>query len=262
MAKILNFSLFNVNAMVYMKTILTKTLEDRASETPQINHQDLLQLLMDARDKYGARLHLNEVIDQGIYLMIAGSETVASTLASAAYCLALNPKSQDKLIHEIYSVLEFEEDLSFDRLNQMDFLNAVVWEVLRCLPPIPRIERKASRDCMLGNIFVAKDTLIIIPVYAIHRDPENFEEPEEFRPERFTHNRVSSVAPFSLLPFGAGPRSCLGLEFALYEIKLCLVTILQKFRFEVCPDTEIPLDYVVGQMTVTPKNVVLRLVKR
>lgn len=131
-----------------------------------------------------------------------------------------------------------------------------------------RIERKAAVDTMLGDVFVPKDTLIILPVYAMHHDPDNFAMPEKFWPERFL--RVDScggvqkieTSSFSFLPFSAGPRHCIGTRFALFEIKMCLVLILSKFRYSVCTETTVPPEFVVGQLVCSPKEVILNATKR
>lgn len=117
-------------------------------------------------------------------------------------------------------------------------------------------------DCMLGDIYINKDTLVIIPVFAIHHDADNFLQPEVFQPERFLNCSQRPVNPYSFVPFAAGPRNCLGMRFALFEIKLCLVSVLQRFRFTICAETQFPPEFAIGQLHCTPKSLILNVSKR
>lgn len=94
---------------------------------------------------------------------------------------------------------------------------------------------------MLGDIFIPKGTVIIIPQWTVHRDPDNYQDPHLFKPERFLPENSCSLLPYTFLPFASGPRNCIGMRFALIEIKTCLVKLLQKFKFETCNETQVCL---------------------
>jgi cytochrome P450 len=123
-------------------------------------------------------------------------------------------------------------------------LDAVLCETLRLFPPAPAVERKASQDYLLGDskIKVPKDTFIHISTYTLHRDPDQFTDPEKFLPERFfPENRTHH--PYAYLPFGAGPRNCLGMRLALMEAKLALMNVVYNFKFTVSPKTKVNIQY-------------------
>ena len=154
------------------------------------------------------------------------------------YYLAINPEKQNKLKEEIDKYLK-GNDPDLDVFKQMDYLDACVNETLRLIPPVPRIERKATSDCKLGNLFIPKDTYISISTYAVHHDPNNFEDPDQFKPERFLPENKHQIKPGTFLAFADGPRNCIGMRFALVELKYCIVKVLQKYKFVVCPETKV-----------------------
>jgi cytochrome P450 len=122
----------------------------------------------------------------------------------------------------------------------LQYLDAVISETLRIFPPATALERTASEDIVLGSeqIKVNKGDIIHVPVYALHRDPENFPEPESFKPERFlAQNR--SYHPYSYLPFGAGPRNCVARRLALMEAKLALLYSVYNFKFSTTEKTDV-----------------------
>jgi cytochrome P450 len=122
----------------------------------------------------------------------------------------------------------------------LEYLDAVISETLRIFPPATALERSASEDIVLGSeqIKVNKGDIIHVPVYALHRDPENFPEPESFKPERFlAENR--SHHPYSYLPFGAGPRNCVARRLALMEAKLALLYSVYNFKFSATQKTDV-----------------------
>lgn len=102
------------------------------------------------------------------------------------------------------------------------------------------LTRKCVKDCVIKGLPIKKGTAIIIPAYNIHRDPDFYPDPEKFDPERFSPEAVQSRDPYTYLPFGQGPRNCIGIRFAQIEMKLALVRLLKKFKFIVVPETNIP----------------------
>lgn len=118
-------------------------------------------------------------------------------------------------------------------------------------------------DIVIKGTLIPKGFSIWIPIYAIHHDPEIWEDPEEFRPERFSKENRAYIRPVSWLPFGDGPRSCIGMRLALMEIKFALVRMLQEFKFETCPETEIPPVLNTRSAFLSPPNgVKLQIVQR
>jgi cytochrome P450 len=119
----------------------------------------------------------------------------------------------------------------------MKYLDQVIDETLRLYPPIQRTDRVASCDYTYEGIKINKGQIVTIPIYALHRDPSIYPNPDEFRPERFSDTEKKTRENVAYCPFGAGPRNCIGMRFAITEIKLFLASILCKFRFENCEQT-------------------------
>jgi cytochrome P450 family 3 subfamily A len=165
---------------------------------------------------------------------VAGHETTSSALCHLIYCLALNPDKQLKLFREIDSNKNL---LSFENMDQMKYLDACIKESLRLIPTGVRIERRATNDCKLGNVFVPKNCLVTIPVFFVHRDPENFENPDDYIPERFLD--PNKIKARTYIPFADGPRNCIGMRFAQTLMKITIAKLLQKFSFIECKQTKV-----------------------
>ncbi|GIX98717.1 cytochrome P450 3A8 [Caerostris darwini] len=210
-------------------------------------------------------LSLDELVGQCVIFFLAGYDTTASTLSYASYSLALNPEVQTKIVEEMRQVLsKTKGELTYEALQEMKYLDNVISETLRLYPPATRLERSADADCKLGNtgITITKGMLITIPNYAIHRDPNLFPDPEKFDPDRFTTEERAKRDQYAYLPFGAGPRNCVGMRFALMEVKVCLAFVVANFEILRCSETKVPLDYHLGPGLLIPKHLVLKLKER
>ncbi|CAL1277726.1 unnamed protein product [Larinioides sclopetarius] len=198
------------------------------------------------------RLSMDELVSQCVIFFLAGYETTASTLSFASYLLALNQDVQDKLREEVDKALaETNGELTYETVQNMKYLDNVISETLRIFPPLVRLERYADADYkLLGlDVTIPKNSCINIPVYAMHRDPNYFPDPERFDPDRFTAEEKAKRDPFTYIPFGAGPRNCIGMRFALLEIKVCLSYILGNFKIKRSPKTKDKLEFQLGAVT-------------
>ncbi|GFY30160.1 thromboxane-A synthase [Trichonephila clavipes] len=230
-------------------------LMDCADESAQSVNQEAFE---DETDRFGSiisnsalsstakykKLSENEILAQCVLFFLVGYETTATVLTFLAYCLATNPEWQEKLIQEVDEAFEKHTEMSYDAVRDMKILDAVLSETLRTHSPLLNAERTAVEDYVLGDtgITVEKGMRINIPVYAMHYDPDFFQDPETFNPERFMDGYEPKHPQYAYLPFGAGPRNCLGMRFALLEIKMCITNILHHFRIKPLPTTEVPLD--------------------
>ncbi|XP_060064390.1 cytochrome P450 3A24-like [Ylistrum balloti] len=170
-----------------------------------------------------------EIMSQALLFFLAGYETTALTLTFVFYHLAVHEDICDKVIQEIDDNLG-KESPDFDNIKKLTYMDMVIDETLRIFPPGSRIDRIASRDVTIGNVKVPKGMIINIPVGAIHMDSEYWPDPEKFDPERFTEEAKADRDPYTYLPFGAGPRNCIGMRLAVMEQKMCIVSVLQSFR--------------------------------
>uniref|UniRef100_A0A3B3Y842 unspecific monooxygenase n=1 Tax=Poecilia mexicana TaxID=48701 RepID=A0A3B3Y842_9TELE len=132
--------------------------------------------------------------------------------------------------------------VQYQPLMEMDYLDSVINESLRLFPIAPRLERVAKASVEINGLVIPKDMVVLVPTWPLHRDPEIWPEPEKFKPERFSKKNKEDIDPYTYMPFGVGPRNCIGMRFALVVMKLAVVEILQRYSFSVCKETEIPFE--------------------
>ncbi|KAM8974739.1 thromboxane-A synthase [Pelodytes ibericus] len=198
-------------------------------------------------------LNQEEILGQAIIFLIAGYETTCSLLSFATYLLATHPECQEKLLREVDEFSLKHDVADYNTATELPYLDMVISETLRMYPPAFRLAREASHDCTVLGHKIPAGTVVEIPVGCIQRDPKYWPEPEKFKPERFTAAEKQKRHTFVYLPFGAGPRCCIGVRLAVLEAKISLLRLLQKFHFQTCPQTQIPLQ-VSSIATLRPKN--------
>ncbi|XP_011705921.1 PREDICTED: probable cytochrome P450 6a13, partial [Wasmannia auropunctata] len=155
---------------------------------------------------------MKEAAAQSYIFFIAGFETTSMTLIFALYELAQHQDIQDKVHKEIDKILAKYNDLTYDGVNEMTYLHKVISETMRKYPPLPYLNRICTKEVVLPttNIRVPKGTLITIPMLGLHRDPSIYPDPDKFDPERFNADEIEKRHPYTYLPFGEGPRNCIG----------------------------------------------------
>ena len=138
--------------------------------------------------------------------------------------------------------MESNADISpYELTHSIEYLDCVIKESQRMCNPAPQANRECSEDYDLNGIHIPAGTEIVIPIYALHHDPDSWQNPEKFDPERFRSLSKDAIHAFQFLPFGAEPRNCIGMRFALMEIKIALVKILLRYEFVQPPETQVPL---------------------
>uniref|UniRef100_A0A3Q2VVJ2 Thromboxane-A synthase n=1 Tax=Haplochromis burtoni TaxID=8153 RepID=A0A3Q2VVJ2_HAPBU len=195
----------------------------------------------------------DEIVGQAFIFLLAGYETSSSTLAFTCYLLALHPECQLKVQKEVDDFYTRHESPDYTNVQELKYLDMVVCEALRLYPPGFRFAREVDHDCVVNGQFLPKGITVEIPAGFLHYDPEHWPEPEEFIPERFTPEAKASRHPFVYLPFGAGPRNCVGMRLAQLEIKMALVRLFQSFSIVACSETKVPLE-LKSSSTLGPKN--------
>ncbi|OTF80009.1 cytochrome P450-like protein, partial [Euroglyphus maynei] len=180
-----------------------------------------------------------EIVAQCLVFFLAGYETTASTLTFCLYELAINPEIQDRLYEEVRSVLDKGEPLDYEHVMRLPYIDAVISETLRHHSPASTLTRIASEPYHLPecNYTLQKGEMIRIPTFAIHHNPKYYPDPDRFDPERFMPENRHKIVPYTYLPFGGGPRNCIGMRFALSEAKLGLARMISQFSFFKSPDT-------------------------
>jgi cytochrome P450 len=211
-----------------------------AAREPGADRSDLLQSLVDAVDEEGdgGRLTRKELRDQLVTLYLAGHETTSHALSWTWYLLARNRAALDALHAELDAVLGGRVP-SYDDLAALPYCEQVILESMRLYPPAFVVARRADTDTRLGDYEVPAGSEVVVWIYHTHRDPRWYAQPEVFRPERHAPEIAAARPKLAYLPFGAGPRACIGAQFSLVEARLVLATVAQRFTFEIDPATRV-----------------------
>lgn len=218
-----------------------------AGLTKQLIEEDQLRLQDSLRQK--ATLSDFEILSEALLLLAAGLETTRSLLASITYFLAHNLHIQDRLVRELKEIAGYTPTVlgkhlvfDYDALTSCQYLDAVVSETLRMFPPTIYTDRYAKQEYHIKkyNITIPRDVQVLFGLYSVHMDPDYWEEPERFNPDRFMPGQREKIVPGSYVPFSIGPRHCIGMRFSLAETKLGLAKLLMSFRFEPAPNTLYP----------------------
>lgn len=192
---------------------------------------DLLSTLMLARDENGQPMTEQQLRDEVVTLLIAGHETTALALSWAWYLLSQHRDAESKLAAELRNVVG-ERATTMSDLPHLAFTRQVVTEAMRLYPPAWGFGREALVDCEIDGYAVPAGTTLIISPWVLHRDPRYFECPAQFRPERWSEEFARQLPRSVYIPFGGGPRICLGNRFAMMEAVLILATVAQRFRLQ------------------------------
>lgn len=194
---------------------------------------DLLQMLLDARyEDDGTAMSENQLLDELNILLVAGHETSANALAWAFALLAHHPAAQEKLAAEITRELPAGRLVEFEDLPRLPFALHVVQEAMRLYPPAWIIDRTATEADEFAGVPIAEGTIFSLYIYGLHHHPGLWPEAEVFQPERFAPGAAPAPPAYGYLPFGGGPRLCVGQQFALTELQLVLIQTLREFRVE------------------------------
>ncbi|KAH8401474.1 hypothetical protein KR009_005747, partial [Drosophila setifemur] len=262
--KALRVPVMDMTKIDYFKKLVFGAMKYRKEHS--IVRPDMINLLMEAQRQFksvqeaakdgsqeeNAEFNDDDLLAQCLLFFSAGFETVATCLSFTSYELLINPEVQDKLYEEIMAVEEELQGkpLDYDTLMGMKYLDCVVSESLRKWPPAIVLDRMCAADFQLrdeeGNVLVnlCANDLVHIPIIAMHHDPDNFPEPEEFRPERFDDEHKHEIRPFTYLPFGVGQRSCIGNRMALMEVKSLIYKLVLRFRLK--PTERTPRDMMAS----------------
>jgi len=212
-------------------SILMAYIKQRRHQEPG---HDLLQTLMDARYSDGEGMSDELVLSESMQLLVAGHETSSNGLSWLLYLLSSRPDCLEKIRQEFDSVLG-DEPLSHANVSRLEFTTQVIQEGLRLYPPFWMIDRVAVADDRAGDIEIPRGSTVIVYVYGAHHAPRHWESPESFDPERFTKANEKLRMPFTYLPFGGGPRGCIGGNYAMLQILMILSVLLRRYDFELTP---------------------------
>uniref|UniRef100_A0A8C6HUV5 unspecific monooxygenase n=1 Tax=Mus spicilegus TaxID=10103 RepID=A0A8C6HUV5_MUSSI len=263
--EMLNLSIFPRQSMNFFKKFVKKMKKDRL-DSNQKNRVDFLQLMMNTQNSKGQEslkaLSDLEMAAQTLIFIFGGYDGTSTSISFIMYELATHPDVQKKLQDEIDRALPNKAPVTYDALMDMEYLDMVVNESLRLYPVVSRIDRFSKKDVEIHGVFIPKGTIVMIPIYPLHRDPEYWPEPEDFCPERFSKENKGNIDPYIYMPFGNGPRNCIGMRFALISVKLAVTGVLQNFTVQPCEETQIPVKISRQPIFRPEKPIILKFVSR
>lgn len=242
----------------FFRTIIANVMEQRRRE--EIPRNDFLQLMVDLERAEGDKFDLESLTSQAVSFFIDGYETSSAVLSFVGHQLSVHPKVQEKLRAEVMSVLnKYDGVITYDALKEMTYMEQVISESQRIVATLGVLEKVCTEETELkgsdGLVYrVPRGMHILIPVAGLQEDPRYWENPKVFDPERFSPERKQSIERFTFLPFGEGPRICVGMRMAQLQIKACLATLMRKYSLELSPKTQLPLKMVSSSLLVAAEG--------
>jgi cytochrome P450 len=236
-------------AIAAFDALVHRLLAERRRQA--IARGDLLSMLLAARDpETGEGMSDRQLRDEILTIFLAGHETTANALAWTWYLIARHPQVEVRLHDELDAVLGGRMP-GFADLAELKWTRMVIEEAMRLYPPAHTIARKALGEDRIGGVRVPAGASITISIHALHRNPNLWREPERFNPERFAPAAVAIRHRFAYLPFGGGPRICIGNGFAMAEAMVILATVAQRYRLRLAGGH---LVEPIGLITLRPKH--------
>jgi len=262
-----NINVFKPTATKYLSDVILKTLEVRRKSGGKRN--DLIDLMLDCIEdgdilddkrpeeesqfdqdqqfnhKKESKLSNEEIVATAMVFLVAGYDTTGMTLSFLAYAMSKNPEIQEKLQEEVDEAFEENngELPDYNKIQSLPYLDMVIHETLRRFSPVGFNTRSCTEDYNLPgtDIVIKKDDFISFSVSGIHNDPEFYSHPDEFYPDHFSKEEKATRSPYAFQSFGQGPRSCIGMRFALLEAKMAILCTYRKFSFLPGTKTQEPL---------------------
>ncbi|XP_017769503.1 PREDICTED: cytochrome P450 9e2 [Nicrophorus vespilloides] len=283
--KMLGIKIFSDEIGNFFRGVINETIDVR--EKNGIVRPDMIHLLLEVRkgklqkdtsameDSFAATEEYNlnrkttniqisneDITAQALIFFFGGFDTTSYLMCFLAYELAVNPDIQDKLRQEIQDTLEnCNGKVTYEALMKMKYLDMIISEVLRKWPPTPVLDRICTKGYTIKatrsyeqDLQIKKKDIIWIPIFGIHRDPELYPNPELFNPERFSPENRRNINASAYIPFGSGPRNCIGSRFAIMENKTIIFQLLRRFSIVPTEKTDIPLKICPQQFNLTAKN--------
>jgi cytochrome P450 len=209
--------------------VVRRLIDERRGSTE--DRGDLISMLMAARDEDGQPMTDKQLRDEVLTMMLAGYETSALTMCWAFHALSKRPEIQDAIAEEVERVVG-DRPIRNDDLANLKITENTVIETLRLYPAAWAIGREAKADCRIGDYEVPAGTTVYMSAWVVHRNPAHYEDPLAFKPERWAGDLRRTLPRFAYMPFGGGPRICIGNRFAMMEAMLLIATICRRYRLE------------------------------
>nr|UEN71143.1 cytochrome P450 4AV17 [Meteorus pulchricornis] len=221
----------------YFRSVFWSSMNAR--EKAKVERGDIIDSLLKLKNgeqETNFKFEGDTLVAQSAIFFVAGLESSATTMSFALWELARHPQIQKRLRAEIHQCLE-KNGLTYESVNSMKYLMQVINETLRFYPPAPLLDRVASEDYKIPDhdLVIKKGTVVYVPLPGIHMDPKYFPNPEKFDPDRFSDERKNEIETCTFMPFGEGPRICIGLRVGMLQTAVGLVKIVQDYEVSVNP---------------------------
>lgn len=235
-------------AQAVVDQTLRRIIAERRAQSEDTG--DLLSMLLAATDELGG-MDEQQLLDEVITLFVAGHETTSNALTWTWYLLSQNPEAAARLQAELDAVLAGRRPMLAD-LERLPYALMVIKEAMRLYPPVYALNgRQAAEDVAIGDYVIPRNSYVLISQWGLHHNPRLFPDPYRFDPERFSAANEPSIPRYGYIPFGAGPRVCIGNSFALMEAHLILATVAQRYGLALAPGQQIALN---PQITLSNKH--------
>ncbi|XP_029664335.1 probable cytochrome P450 6a13 [Formica exsecta] len=242
----------------FFRTLIADLMEQRRKDG--IPRNDFLHLMTQLERIEGDKIDLEMLASHTLSFFIDGYGSTSTVMSFIGFQLASHSKVQEKLRKEVMTVLDkYDGVITYEGLKEMTYMDQVFNESQRIIPIAAVLQKQCTEEFELrgsdGLVCRAQPgTEILIPVQGLQKDPRYWEDPEVFDPERFSPDRKHSIEKFAFLPFGEGPRICVGMRMALLQMKAGFAAILRKYSLELSPRTQVPLKMEPNTILPTPKG--------
>ncbi|XP_058060790.1 probable cytochrome P450 6a14 [Anopheles bellator] len=265
LARALRVKIIKGDVTEFFMSIVKETVDYR--EKHDVKRNDFMNLLLQIKNKGKLNdqstavgkgevgLTTSELAAQVFIFFLGGFETSSTTMNFCLYELAKNPDIQERLRDEINQAIDENGGaVTYDMVMNITYLDQVINETLRMYPPVETLTRKASKVYVIPGTkdLIPEGTIVQIPAYAIHHDSDHYPDPERFDPDRFSPEEVKKRHPYVFIPFGEGPRICIGLRFGVMQTKVGLISLLRKFRFSPTQNTPSKIEFDPKSFTLSP----------
>ncbi|KZC14255.1 PREDICTED: probable cytochrome P450 6a13 [Dufourea novaeangliae] len=282
--KLLGVQVIDPGVTKFFKDVVSQMIKQRQEHS--VKRYDFMDLLIELKEKgtlesdigngqtcneedaettEEIELDENSIAAQAFVFFAAGYETSSNTIAFCLHELALNAEIQEKTRRDIHDAINSRgSKLTYDAIQDMKYLDIVIAETLRKYPPASLLSRRCESQYQIPGtkVEIPSGMRVIIPIYGLHHDPDYYPDPGTFDPERFTEKNKRTRHPYTYLPFGEGPRNCIGIRFALLQIKVGIISFLKNHRVEFCERTTVPIKFSRRSLvTRSEKGVWLKIVR-
>ena len=244
-------------SLATLDKVIFEIIDNRRKTKEQ--KDDLLSMLLDVQDEdTGERMSDQQLRDEVMTIFIAGNETSSNALTWTLYLLSQHPEIEKKLVAEIKERFT-DKPITTASIMEFHYSKMILEESMRLYPPAWIVGRRPLEDVEIEGYNIPKDTNILMPVFSLHKNPNYWNDPEKFDPERFKPETRNNIDRFVYLPFGGGPRMCIGNHFALLEMQIALTKLYQNFSFELEKGFSVDLDPLI---TLRPKHGMMMKVRK